>query len=80
MSRRKTDTKQPNAIQLETLKAYAKWAGPEWKDQLLSDWMRAESWFPGEYAYLQQIRNLFGPIWLREFEFENVETDSTKKA
>lgn len=52
--------------QAETLKAYAAWAGKAWRKDLLSDWLRAGSRFPGEYAYLQQIRNQHGPRWLAD--------------
>jgi hypothetical protein len=59
---------KPNTEQLETLVAYAEWAGEGWKRQLNHDWMRAGSKFPGEYAYLQQVRNQGGPKWLVAFE------------
>jgi hypothetical protein len=61
----KTNTrKQPTTEQLAALKDYAEWAGEGWKRQLQSDWLRAGSAWPGEWALLQQLRNQFGPSWL----------------
>ena len=56
----------PTAEQVAALAAYAAWAGDDWKDRLASDWMRAGSEWDGEWAHLQQLRNNFGPSWLRE--------------
>lgn len=56
--------RQPTDAQMATLRAYAAWAGRTWKDKLNQDWQRARSDFPGDYAYLQQLRNAFGPSWL----------------
>ena len=41
-----------------------------WKLKLTTDWMRAGSDFPGDYALLQQLRNTFGPRWLSELDME----------
>lgn len=35
-----------------------------WKKQLLDDWMRAGSIWPGEWAPLQRLRNSHGPSWV----------------
>jgi hypothetical protein len=59
---------QPTTIQLETLVAYAEWAGEDWKRKLNADWMKSGSRFPGEYAHLQQVRNQGGPQWLEAFD------------
>jgi hypothetical protein len=53
-----------NPEQITELAAYAKWAGADWKKKLLADWNQAHSRYPGEWAYLQQIRNAHGPTWL----------------
>ena len=56
-----------NMEQLIALRDYADWAGKDWKDKLLSDWMRAGSDWPEaseRYHLLQQIRNQHGPSWL----------------
>lgn len=54
--------------QKNELESYAKWAGKDWKRQLRFDWMKANSKYPGEWAFLQQIRNQFGPDWLRHYK------------
>lgn len=61
---------QPTPEQMAALKDYAAWAGPDWKNQLQTDWMRAGSRWPGEWAYLQQLRNQLGPSWLATFELD----------
>jgi hypothetical protein len=65
-----TNQKTPTPEQLKALHDYAKWAGRTWKDQLNRDWMRAGSDWPGEYGYLQQVRNTFGPSWLLKFKLD----------
>jgi len=60
---------KPTPEQKEALASYREWAeqkrpAVEWKTQLLLDWHRAGSQWPGEWAYLQQIRNQAGPKWL----------------
>lgn len=54
--------------QAQALQDYATWAGPDWKDRLYTDWMRAGSDWPGPYNLLHQIRNNFGPSWLNALE------------
>jgi hypothetical protein len=49
------------------LDSYKAWAGADWKQRLLEDWMRSGSYYPGEWAYLQQLRNQQGPKWLATF-------------
>jgi|SRR5690349_5339753 len=57
--------------QAAAIRAYAAQHGRTWKDQLLSDWMRAGSrTYRGEWCYLQQIRNQKGPSWLRSMTLE----------
>jgi len=58
--------KGPTEAQMNALREYAKWAGRCWKEKLNRDWQRAGSDWPGEYAYLQQLRNQFGPSWLHK--------------
>jgi len=49
---------------IDALHQYAKWAGRNWKSMLREDWMRSGSNYPGEWAYLQQLRNRIGPTGL----------------
>lgn len=59
--------------QLQALKDYAKAVGPEWKKRLSLDWMRAGTEvyeLRDRYGLLQQVRNRFGPSWLRSFELD----------
>lgn len=60
---------KPTTEQLVALRAYADWAGKNWKTQLRRDWSRSGSQWNGEYAHLQQLRNQFGPSWLATFTF-----------
>lgn len=64
------EKRKPTEEQLEALRAYAAWAGRNWKSQLGVDWMRARSDWPGNYALLQQVRNALGPSWLYTFKLE----------
>ena len=43
--------------QLASLRDYAAWAGDDWRSSLSRDWMRSGSEWPGEWAFLQQLRN-----------------------
>lgn len=45
--------------QLQALLSFVKGHGKDWKEKLLSGWIRAA--YPGP---LQQIRNTLGPHWL----------------
>jgi hypothetical protein len=59
---------KPTSEQLAALQAYAQWAGEGWKQRLSLDWMRAGSDWPEareRWHFLQQLRNDFGPSWLR---------------
>ncbi len=49
--------------QLEELRAYAKKYGRCWKSSLRADWESGRNMI----AELQQIRNAFGPRWLKSF-------------
>jgi hypothetical protein len=59
-------TKQLTGDQLAALHTYAKENGDRWKMHLLSDWERGRIDVPE----LQQIRNTFGPSWLRRFKLK----------
>jgi len=52
------------AVGLESLRSYARWAGEDWKKQLSLDWSRAGSRYPGDWGPLQRLRNTKGPQWL----------------
>lgn len=56
---------EPSPEQLRAIRKYAKENGRTWKTQLLDDWMHARQ--PG---YLQQVRNQFGPTWLKNFRLK----------
>ena len=58
----------PTQEQLEALRAYAEWAGRDWKQRLALDWMRAGSEWDGPYHLLHQVRNRLGPAWLEGAE------------
>ena len=46
--------------QRNELKAYAQWGGRRWKSKLRNDWDNGlQSGYPGEFAFLQQIRNRY---------------------
>jgi hypothetical protein len=72
----------PSTEQIEALKEFAKVHGRNWKSAL------REAWMTGNYegiepygntaAYLQQVRNTFGPSWLVRFRLdEDRKTGST---
>lgn len=52
--------------QAATLRQYAGLYGEGWKTRLMDEWRDGYRWHPKELetAYLQQIRNNFGPSWL----------------
>jgi hypothetical protein len=63
--------------QADAIRSYAAQHGTRWKDQLLTDWMRAGSrTYRGEGCYLQQVRNQHGPSWLRSMTLEPI-TETT---
>jgi hypothetical protein len=47
--------------QMDALMGYADLHGQLWKSKLLSDWTNGRC----NQAEIQQIRNAFGPSWLR---------------
>ena len=53
----------PTTEQLEALEAYAAKNGRTWKQALMNDWMHGRTQGP-----LQQVRNTFGPSWLKRFQ------------
>jgi hypothetical protein len=64
----------PSTEQIEALKEFAEAHGRNWKSAL------REAWMTGNYegiepygktaAYLQQVRNTFGPSWLVRFRLD----------
>jgi hypothetical protein len=62
---------QPTSEQLAALRDFAAEWGRQWKAELRSVWET------GNYSYrdqdiapaLQQVRNQFGPAWLKRFQF-----------
>lgn len=61
---------------LEALEVYARNNGRTWKHALNEQWADGSDTGPhGEL--LRQVRNQFGPNWLRRFQFNNVKTHST---
>lgn len=64
---------KPNREQIAALKTFAAAHGRNWKSELSRYWF--SGW--GEYgyeraevAYLQQLRNQFGPQWLRAYSLD----------
>jgi hypothetical protein len=57
---------QPRPAQLVALREYAEQFGTDWKERLAADWLNAGTGtsFKGDFAYLQQLRNGYGPSWL----------------
>lgn len=53
--------------QRQALTDYAAWAGVDWKAKLRGDWFRAGSYWPGEWATMQQLRHTHGPGWLADY-------------
>lgn len=60
----------PSAAQMSAVESYAEWAGIDWKRRLVEDWMRAGSWWPGQWGHLQQLRNSHGVEWLDGFDID----------
>ena len=59
----------PTTEQLAEIRRYAAWAGRTWKSKLRAAWYNAaEPGYPGEYCYLQQLRNEQGPSWLNRYK------------
>lgn len=61
----------PNAKQIEALRLFASANGRNWKSELNTLWMNgaySNAVLGGaDPAYLQQVRNEFGPTWLVRF-------------
>jgi len=57
------------AEQLNALTMYAATNGRTWKSQLWNEWMNACQGIsdPDQQSLLQQVRNTFGPSWLKSF-------------
>lgn len=51
--------------QLQALREYAAKNGRTWKSKLGDDWLHCRT-----RGDLQQIRNQFGPTWLKRFKFD----------
>jgi hypothetical protein len=65
-----TAKQMPNAEQLEALKQFAASNGRTWKSALRHAWETGDYGviqYTNQAAYLQQIRNSFGPSWLVRF-------------
>jgi CRISPR/Cas system CSM-associated protein Csm5 (group 7 of RAMP superfamily) len=63
---------EPNCEQLNALKLFAEANGRTWKTKLNTLWMNGygDAILGGaDTAYLQQVRNNFGPTWLTKFKF-----------
>jgi hypothetical protein len=67
----------PNPDQLQALQNFANANGRRWKQCLRTAWETGDyagNWhgcdYPGEndFAFLQQVRNQFGPSWLIRFK------------
>lgn len=58
-------TQQPTTEQWEALKAYAAEHGRTWKYQLWQEWQEGT-----DSGLLRQVRNQFGPRWLRLVKME----------
>lgn len=55
----------PSKEQIEALHQWKREFGRNWKDALRRAWFDGDYMgFTGESAYLQQVRNTFGPSWL----------------
>ena len=61
---------------LEALDVFARNHGRTWKYQLNERWADGACTGPHDHL-LRQVRNQFGPNWLRRFRFDNVKTHST---
>lgn len=59
----------PTPEQITALNTFRAAAGREWKDKLITAWMRgAYPYLATSYSHLlQQVRNQFGPSWLMKF-------------
>jgi hypothetical protein len=64
----------PSFEQCDALIAYASEKGVRaWKSALLSDWSRSEARIGGDTSpELQQVRNAFGPAWLRRISLNDI--------
>ena len=80
MAKRRT-VGTPTAAQLDALKRYKSWAGPDWKETLRYDWMRSGSDWHESFALLMQIRNKpnLGPAWLAQYGDGGKVKKKTKK-
>ena len=56
--------------QSAALAAYAREHGRCWKRDLLADWMSGRDADHPEGHLLRQVRNTFGPSWLKTFKLE----------
>ena len=62
---------KPNQNQLDALHRWAKANGRTWKNELRLAWSSGRYGYLREIddsAYLQQLRNQFGPSWLTKFK------------
>ena len=61
---------QPNEEQLKAVAAFARQHGPGWKTILLFAWANGEDTRCQDGHLLRQLRNSFGPAWLKTFSLE----------
>lgn len=59
---------QPNAEQLAAVRAFAEKYGKDWKNKLSIAWSRGTDDREPNGALLRQLRNNFGPEWLKKFK------------
>ena len=67
----KTMIKRPTPEQMVALTEFAERYGRTWKSQLNKMWMDGYSRVEqqtGKTHLLQQVRNTFGPSWLKKFD------------
>ena len=69
---KKKNANQPTAEQLKAIRQFASVNGPRWKSELRYLWetgaYHRAALGGADSAYLQQIRNQFGPGWLKTFK------------
>lgn len=57
--------------QLDAVRQFAKENGRNWKEELAIAWSTSSAKVNGQHSpELQQIRNNFGPDWLKQFRLE----------
>ena len=70
MTTKGTRASHPNAQQMAAIVSFAKKFGRNWKSKLSERWRHGDEYlFVGQDsgALLRQVRNEFGPNWLKKF-------------